>query len=121
MVEPTNSAWGRFIFSTFHHEPWDSETKIWELPSTGPLSGANIALPWIIFVRDRKLFEKEFPELKVTDVKQHTPLRYLVSGGVSLKALVPSWSFGILSSFEKLLSPFGKYFSMFQTIEVTRQ
>ena len=121
MVEPTNSAWGRFIFSTFHHEPWDSETKIWELPSSGPLSGANIALPWIIFVRDRKLFEQEFPELKVTDVKQHTPIRYLASGGVSLKSLVPSWSFGILSGIEKLFSPFSKFFSMFQTIEVTRQ
>ncbi len=120
MIEPSNSAWGRFIFSNFHHEPWEPGGG-WELPSSGPLSGANGALPWIIFVRDRKQFEQEFPELKITYIKQHTPLRYLLSGGVSLKAMVPSWSSGLFSLIENISSPISGAFSMFQTIEVTRK
>ncbi len=120
MIEPSNSTWGRFIFSNFHHEPWNPQGD-WELPSSGPLSGANGALPWIIFVRDRKQFEQEFPELKITHMRQHTPLRYLISGGVSLKAMVPAWSSGFFSFAEKLTSPFSSTFAMFQTIEVTRQ
>ncbi|RYD82623.1 MAG: class I SAM-dependent methyltransferase [Sphingobacteriales bacterium] len=120
MVEPSNSAWGRFIFSNFHHEPWNPLGD-WELPSSGPLSGANGALPWIIFVRDRKLFEQEFPELKITYMRQHTPLRYLLSGGVSLKAMVPAWSSGFFILLEKLTSPISNAFAMFQTIEITRK
>lgn len=118
MVEPANSFWGRFIFKAFHHEPFDEKAG-WELASTGPLSGANIAMPWIIFIRDEERFEKEFPQLKIVEVVQHTPLRYLISGGVSLRALVPSWSFGFFSAIERLLRPL-KGFSMFMTVEIKR-
>lgn len=118
MTEPANSPWGHFIYTRFHHEPFEPEAKEWKIPSTGPLSGANGALPWIIFERDRKRFETEFPNLKIREVKYHTPLRYLLSGGVSLKSLVPGFSFGVLSLFEKLFG--GKTFSMFMSVEVEK-
>jgi SAM-dependent methyltransferase len=119
MIEPANSWWGRFIFKTFHHEPFDQKAG-WELASSGPLSGANIALPWIIFVRDKKRFEEQYPKLKIVEVVNHTALRYLISGGVSLKALVPSWSFGFFRLIEKILSPASNIFSMFMTVEIER-
>ncbi|MBK8443443.1 MAG: hypothetical protein IPL35_08515 [Sphingobacteriales bacterium] len=56
MSEPANTAWGRFFYQNFHHEPFQPEAASWEIPSTGPLSGANGALPWIIFKRDIDLF-----------------------------------------------------------------
>ena len=57
MIEPWVSSWSRFVYSRLHHEPFQPETSSWELPTSGPLSGANDALPWIIFVRDRLKFE----------------------------------------------------------------
>ena len=63
-----------------------------ELPTSGPLSCANDALPWIIFVRDRVTFEREFPHWHIELVKPIMPFRYLLSGGVSLRSLNPSLS-----------------------------
>jgi SAM-dependent methyltransferase len=58
MIEPWASTWGRWVYTHLHHEPFDTRTAQWEFPMTGPLSSANGALPWILFVRDRALFEK---------------------------------------------------------------
>lgn len=119
MIEPWNSIWGRFIYKNFHHETFNPSGG-WKIPSTGPMSDANGALPWIVFNRDKKLFEKEFPDLKVTYLKPHTPIRYLLSGGVSMKSLVPDFSFGFFRSFEKILSPITGLFSMFVTIKIEK-
>lgn len=120
MTEPANSTWGRFIYQNFHHEPFEPKGG-WEIPSTGPLSGANGALPWIIFERDRSRFEAEFPYLKTEKIRYHTPLRYLISGGVSKKQLLPDFTYGAVKRFENLLLSFSKQISMFVTIEITRQ
>ena len=77
----------------------------WEFPQTGPLSGANGALPWILFVRDRERFERDFPMWRVQSIRPIMPFRYLVSGGVSLRSLTPGWSFEIWSALEKCASP----------------
>lgn len=120
MNEPANSAWGRFIYQNFHHEPFEPKGT-WEIPATGPLSGANGALPWIIFERDRKQFEEQFPSLKIESIKYHTPLRYLLSGGVSKRQLAPNFSYGMVKGIENLLLAISKQLSMFVTIEITRQ
>lgn len=120
MNEPANSTWGRFIYQNFHHEPFEPKGT-WEIPATGPLSGANGALPWIIFERDRKQFEEQFPSLKIESIKYHTPLRYLLSGGVSKRQLAPNFSYGLVKGFENFLLSLSKQLSMFVTIEITRQ
>jgi SAM-dependent methyltransferase len=119
MIEPANSIWGRFIYQNFHHEPFDP-TAGWFIPESGPMSGANGALPWIVFERDQVTFKKEFESLTITSIRYHTPLRYLLSGGVSRKALVPAWAFGFFKGIEERINPLTKQFSMFQTIEVTK-
>jgi len=95
MVEPWVTAWSRLVYSKLHHEPFRPEANEWQFPSSGPLSGANGALPWIIFERDRTRFEREFPEFKIEFVELTMPFRYLVSGGVSMRALMPGWTFGL--------------------------
>jgi len=49
------------------------------------------------------------------------PLRYLLSGGVSMRSLMPGWSFGPWKGFERLLSPWMRYLAMFAFIQVQRQ
>src|SRR4030042_2618837 len=60
MIEPWVSTWSKIIYTHLHREPFQVDTRAWEFPSTGPLSGANGALPWIIFKRDKDLFVNEF-------------------------------------------------------------
>jgi len=119
MVEPANSWWGRFIYQNFHHEPFNPKGD-WTFPSTGPLSGANGALPWIVFRRDRKRFEQSFPDLKLLHFKNHTPLRYLISGGFTMKQLFPGFMYKPVLFIEKLLSPI-QGFSMFCSIQIQKK
>ncbi|MFH1321426.1 MAG: methyltransferase domain-containing protein [Bacteroidota bacterium] len=121
MIEPANTLWSRFIYKNLHHESFDPKTKSWTFPSSGPLSGANIALPWIIFERDIDEFMIRFPNLQLVNIHYHTPFRYLLSGGVSYRSFVPSRSFGTITFIEKLISPLSKFLAMFQTIEVIKR
>jgi len=99
MVEPANTPISRFIYQIFHHEPFLPDAG-WEIQSTGPLSGANGAIPYIYLIRDRNKFEKDFPSLKIESIKLHTALRYTLSGGVSRKNLVPNWTYGFWKAAE---------------------
>ncbi len=117
MVEPANSLWGRFIYTRFHHEPFEPKGN-WQVTDSGPLSNANIALPWIVFVRDKAIFERNFPDLVIEEITFHTPLRYILSGGVSFKQLVPDFSYPFFRKFDAFLSFLSKELSMFMTIKI---
>jgi len=119
MIEPANTFWARFIYRNFHHESFDTESK-WEMDNTGPLSNGNGAIPWIIFSRDRDVFESEFPSLKVVSIRNHTPMRYLLSGGLTLRQLLPSFTYPAVKAVEYVLSPVNNLLGMFQTIELQK-
>ncbi|MCB0517166.1 MAG: class I SAM-dependent methyltransferase [Chitinophagales bacterium] len=121
MSEPANTPWSRYFYQNFHHEPFEPAANSWEIPSTGPLSGANGALPWIVFKRDIAIFQQKYPQLKLVKHKLHTPSRYLLSGGLSYKALVPYWSFGFFTFVEKMTSPLNPLWAMFQLIIVEKK
>ena len=119
MSEPCTTWFSKLIFKNFHHEPFN-EKGDWTIPGSGPMSDANGALPYIVFERDRKRFTLTFPELKIKMMKQHSPLRYLLSGGVSMKQLVPNFSFKLLTSIDRFLSGLGIGLALFQFIVVQK-
>jgi len=119
MIEPANTLWARFIYRNFHHELFETQAD-WTLEAGGPLSVGNGALPWIIFSRDRKIFESQFPSLKIIAIRNHTPFRYLLSGGLSYRQLVPSFTYQLVKALEFALSPFNDWLGMFQTIELEK-
>lgn len=119
MIEPANTPWSTFIYTRFHHEPFEPSGK-WGFDEGGPLTGANMAIPWIIFFRDTNLFSSEFPQLKVRSIQIHTPFRYLLSGGLSLRQLLPSFFYPMICLIEWLLSPFNRYIGIFMTIELEK-
>ncbi len=121
MVEPWVSTWSRPIYTRLHHEPFDPAATDWTFPDSGPLSGANGALPWIIFQRDRKELEAEFPELKIQVVRPFMPFRYLVSGGVSMRQLMPAATFPLWRGVERVLGTWPQHWSMFAFVEITRR
>jgi SAM-dependent methyltransferase len=116
MTEPANSMMSRVIYKNFHHEMFD-EKRDWTFPQTGPLSGSNQALPYIVFKRDKKEFELEFPDFSVEKFYLHTAYRYILSGGVSRNQIVPDFMY----SFFKILEGFlPNYTGMFQTIVIRK-
>ncbi len=120
MIEPWVSSWSRFVYGRLHHEPFEPESPSWELPTGGPLSSANDALPWIIFNRDRLQFEREFRYWQIELIKPIMPFRYLVSGGISLRSLVPGWSFGFWRRIENALGGWNNQLAMFAQIVLRR-
>jgi len=103
LIEPYNSIWARVIYKRLHPEPFDETQLGWRLDAGGPMTAANQALPWIILVRDRPRFEAMFPGLVLEDLRPHTILLYLLSGGLSMRALAPGFLFEPLREIETAL------------------
>lgn len=120
MIEPYNSVWARFIYQNFHHEEFDPGSG-WAIKGKGRMSDANGAMPWIVFERDKKKFAQKFPELEITRVEPHTPILYLVTGGLSKNQLLPYKFYPLLKRLERLVSRFNRYIGMFVTIELTKK
>lgn len=120
MIEPWVSPWSRLIYTRLHHEPFFPEAADWSFPSSGPLSGANGAIPWIVFVRDRAEFEREFPVLKIEEIRPFLPFRYLVSGGVGMRSLMPGFTHSTWKGLEGMLEPQMSKLAMFALVSLSR-
>jgi hypothetical protein len=121
MIEPWVTPWSRFVYRHFHHEPFSPEARDWSFLSSGPLSGANGAIPWIVFVRDRHRFESEFPQLVIEQIRPFLPFRYLVSGGVTMRSLMPAFTHSLWASLEAALEPCMSSLAMFAFIALRRR
>jgi len=119
MIEPANSNLGRFIYKHFHHEPFEEKGPR-EIQAGNPLTNSNQALPHIYFERDLQQFGKDFPSLKITRIKYHTPFLYILSGGVSRSAMLPSFMYNFAKCLEWLLQPVSKKLGLFCTVEIEK-
>ena len=121
MIEPWVTPWSKVIYGRLHHEPFAPDASEWEFSGSGPLSAANGALPWILFERDRTRFVREFPQFAIHEIQLGMPFRYLLSGGVSMCALMPGWTFGIVRETERMLQPWMNKLAMFARIKLVRR
>jgi SAM-dependent methyltransferase len=117
MIEPANTVWGRFVRNIVHDEVYDENSK-WESDGSRPMSDANIALPWIVF--DRDIFETRFTGLEILSYRAHTPLRFLLSGGIQFRSPIPRHLAPLVDVAEWVLAPFGRVLGMHLTIDVVR-
>ncbi len=120
-IEPWVSAWSRLVYGRLHQEPFEPEAAEWRFPPSGPLSGANQALPWIVFQRDRAAFEAEFREWRIERLQPFMPLRYLVSGGVGFRSFAPGWTYPLVAGLEKLAQPGMASLAMFAHVVLRRE
>jgi SAM-dependent methyltransferase len=105
LIEPAHTPLWKRLYRLFSAEPYDEATREWEFPPAGRFSGANVPLAWIVFSRDRHIFEREFPALHLRSARNHTAFLYLLSGGIWFHGIVPSWSFRFFRRLERLLEP----------------
>jgi SAM-dependent methyltransferase len=93
MIEPWVTPWSRIVYNKIHHEPFEPDSKVWELPAGGPLSVGNDALPWIIFERDVERFKEVHDNWAIKSITPGMPFNYILSGGVSMRNLMPGWAY----------------------------
>lgn len=114
LLEPYYGLFASFLFKRlFASEGFDKAYPSWETPAIGPMNGANQALSYIVFVRDRPRFETEFPGLQIIHgelCRNH--LKYLLSGGVNFRQLAPDWSIPAVNLLQSLTSPLNRWLSL---------
>lgn len=125
LIEPYYGPFASIFWKhLFDHEDFDKTQTSWELDPNqmGANSGANQALSYIVFNRDRKVFEKTYPSLEIV-YHRRIPnyLRRLASGGLNFKQLVPSWSQPLLKATEKVLRPVEHLFVLDQVIVLRKK
>ncbi len=120
MIEPWVTPWSEWVYTRLHHEPFRPEAEDWSFASSGPLSGSNGAIPWIVFARDRVRFESLFPQLSIERIRPFMPFRYLVSGGVGLRSLMPGFTHAAWAGVEEMLESQMARFAMFAFIALER-
>ena len=113
LIEPWNTSWSRFVYQRLHHETFLPDAPNWE-------NGPHGALPWILFARDRGRFETEFPALSIGAITVGMPLRYLLSGGLTLRGVIPGWSFPLWRGLESRAAPWMGRLGMFARIELRK-
>lgn len=121
MIEPWVTPWSEFVYRRFHSEPFLPEAAEWEFASGGPLTGANGALPWIVFARDRIRFEQGFPDFEIEAIRPFMPFRYLLSGGVSMRSLMPGFTHGLWRRLERSLDSQRDRLGMFAFLAVRKR
>jgi SAM-dependent methyltransferase len=122
LIEPYWSAFARLVFTRlFTAESYDQHQKEWENPDSTAMLNANQALSYIVFQRDRKNFEEEFPGLRIV---HHQPLdnwmRYLMSGGVNFRQMIPNFMSRPLRGAEYALRPALATFALHHVIVLAR-
>jgi len=120
MIEPWVTPWSQWVYTHLHHEPFRPQAGDWSFSSSGPLSGSNSAIPWIVFVRDRRKFESLFPKLSIERIRPFMPFRYLVSGGVGLRSLMPGSTHAAWAALERMLESQMPRFAMFAFVSLLR-
>jgi len=108
------------ILAHAHHEPFDRDAREWRFDSQGPLRSANGALTWIVFRRDRELFEMRHPRLHLVRYEPHTPLRYFMAGGLKRWSLLPGWAFPLASALDRALLLLSPQLGSFVDVELVR-
>lgn len=89
MIDVAHTPLARLLFGHFHPEAYDMHATRWQLDPSARCGGANQALSWIVFHRDRTAFEGRYPGLRIECVEWLPWLGYLISGGATRRDLVP--------------------------------
>ncbi len=98
-TEPFFSATSTLIFKYLHHEPVDFRISEPELGYVdGPLSSANIALPWLMFCRRPEWLQclNEHFDLTRTSIRPFTAFSYMATGGISHRLPLPAFLYRML-------------------------
>jgi SAM-dependent methyltransferase len=121
LLDPYYGPLAVFLYKKlFKTETFDKTQKEWS-SSGGAMVGANQALSYIVFVRDREIFNSRFPNLQIVHSEvMNNYLQYLISGGLNFKQLLPDFFFPIIKFVEFLLIPVSTLFGLHHIIVIRK-
>jgi len=94
--------------------------KHWTFPDSGPLSGANGALPWIVFQRDRQEFRIEVPQPRDSSSAALLAISLpCLRWSFPCVKLMPEATFALWRKLESWLCTWPRHWSMFALIHLT--
>jgi SAM-dependent methyltransferase len=122
LLEPYYGPFASFLYKRlFSTEGFDKTFLSWETPVAGPMNGANQALSYIVFIRDKKLYEEKYPNLEVVhQVTVGNYLRYLLSGGLNFRQILPDSFAGVIALLEMALSPLNSWIALHHVIVIRK-
>ncbi len=125
MAEPYFSVLSTFIYKHLHHEPviFDVNKPVLD-EVRGPLTSANMALPYLIFFSDREWSEQLVPyyDFSIKSVSHYSSLAYMITGGISRRLPVPGFVYRLILAADIFLADrFPKIFSSFFILEMTKK
>ena len=124
-TEPFFSMLSTVVFKYLHHEAIDFRISEPELARVeGPLGSANIALPWLIFFRNREWLQRLNDNFDLTSVsiRPFSALSYMVTGGISHRLPVPGFLYRALFSADLAFSRcFPRFCAAFFTVTLMRR
>jgi len=107
IVEPAMTLVSVPVLKLFHHEEMIMRADPFaDRPQTGPNpADANMALPHLVFVRNRKKLARVFPDIAVTKLNWFDLWAYPLSGGFQRWSLLPAALARPLLTLESKLEP----------------
>ena len=124
LIEPHLGFLSKLLFKNIHEEEYfDEHEKNWDsAQKNGPMNNANQALAHNIFERDKLLFEIKYGhKLKVIDKRYVlNGFRFICSGGLGFKQILPSFTIIFLKAMEQIFSPVAQFWTPFQMITIKK-
>ena len=112
----------RFYKKIFDTETFDMTQKEWVNESLGFMNGANQALSYIVFIRDKKKFEERYLNLEIIVQKPlNNYMRYVLSGGLNFRQILPSFFSPVIKFFEFIFMPFNSVFALHHIIVIRKK
>ena len=122
LLEPYHGPLASLIYRNYiPGETFDKYQPEWFSKHEGPMVGANQALSYIVFSRDRAKFNELYPDLEIVFTGiQNNYLRYIFSGGLNFRKLIPDILDPLLRLFEAILKPLNSLFGIHYIIVLKR-
>lgn len=125
LIEP-HGGFGSALLHRYLHsdESFLPDAQSWQTTDIGgPLSGANQALAYIVFERDIARFENLYGAHLEIAYRGYSlnAVRYLLSGGLNFRQLLPSAFEPILRMLESVGRPLARHWSFHQVIVIRKR
>jgi SAM-dependent methyltransferase len=125
LIEPHGGFASAMLHRRLHSdEHFDPDAPGWQTADiAGPLSGANQALAHIVFKRDLDRFKAQYGQYLEIAYQGFSlnALRYLLSGGLNFRQLLPSAFEPLLRMLESLGRPLARHWSLHQIIVIRKR
>lgn len=103
ILDPAMTPFSKLYYRYCHVDYMDVEAEEWGFDGQGRLSDSNIALAWMVLVRDREKFQRLFPEFEIKKIEYNTCLAFLLSGGLRIRQLLPTIAIKAIFNLENYL------------------